>query len=628
MIHAVDLFCGAGGTSQGLARACRDTGVEVDLVAVNHWETAVNTHAQNHPWARHYCVPVESVNPREAFPGGVVHILCASPECTHHSTARGGKPTNDQLRASAWHIMRWVNELDVRNILIENVPEFTNWGPVGQKTGRPVKAQRGRYFRAFIEALSACGYAVQWRVLNAADYGDATSRKRLFVLARKGRQAPEWPAQSHSRVKDGVPSAPGTLPWRSARSIIDWSLEGQSIFDREERGLKPVARKTIERIVKGLERYGGSDLQPFLVLLRGTSSAVSLDGPVPALTAGGTHVGVATPFLLGQQSGGAPRSVNDPTPTISTGGAISVVEPVLVDTFGSKDTYDARAKSTTEPLGTIAGNGRWGVAEPIILPPDGPGGNGEHNHARSVEEPLGTVRATRGAGHVVEPVIVPYNGNGKAASVNAPLPTATTVERFGVAEPFLVPYFGERDGQEPRTHGVDHPLPAVTGQGAGALVEPFLVTSGGPERAPASVDEPTPTLLTRDHLCVVEPHILQLSHGGRTKDIDDPLPTITTAHRGELALVQPVINGRALDIRFRMLQPHELARAMGFGDEYEFVGNKRDVVKQIGNAVAVNMSQALIASLLLGRVDDQSRLPVEGPEAVEVPGSRLSEVED
>lgn len=104
-IMAADLFCGAGGTSTGLAYACKTLGLRVELVAIDHWDVAVATHAKNHPWARHLCADLASVNPNETVPGGYLHILAAGPECTHHSNARGGKPCSDQSRASAWHVL-------------------------------------------------------------------------------------------------------------------------------------------------------------------------------------------------------------------------------------------------------------------------------------------------------------------------------------------------------------------------------------------------------------------------------------------------------------------------------------------------------------------------------------------
>lgn len=584
-IHAVDLFCGAGGTSTGLARACKRLGLDVDLLAINHWTTAVNTHSLNHPWARHLCVPVESVNPREAMPGGRVDILCASPECTHHSTARGGKPVSDQLRASAWHIMRWVNELDVRNILIENVPEFESWGPVSKKTGRPIKREKGRYFRAFIDALTSCGYTVQYKVLNAADYGDPTSRKRMYIVARKGKRAPAWPKPTHS--KGGLD--PGTQRWRAAREVIDWSIEGKSIFERE----RPLSDKTVERILKGLERHGGPALKPFLVVLRGGDAARSgrsIEEPAPTLTAGGEHVGVAEPFLLGQQSGGAPRPVSEPAPTVAAGGAIGLAQPVVVDTIGSKDTWPARARSIEDPLPTVMGDaGRWGVARPVLVPYNG------NSTPASVDAPVPT-QPTHDRFGLAEPFLITTDrldtNRSLPRPVSEPCPTVVANnQRIGLAEAFLIPNFGEREGQEPRTHSLDEPAPAVTSHGAGALVQPILLPPDGP--------------------------------GGNgeynhAKPVDEPLPTIRASRGDRIALVQPVIDGKKLDIRFRMLQPHELAAAMGFGADYKFVGNRRDVIKQIGNAVAVNQAMNLVLALLDSRGAAQTNLDQVTDEVGEV----------
>jgi len=682
-LHVLDAFCGAGGMSTGTGKACASIGFdvqagEVDLLGVNHWTTAINSHSVNLPWARHLCVSFEAVNPRDAFPGGVVHLLCASPECTHHSTARGGKPVNDQLRASAWHIMRWVNELDVRNILIENVPEFEGWGPVSKKTGRPIARERGRYFKAFIDALVQCGYTVQWRVLNAADYGDPTSRKRLFIIARKGRRAPAWPTPTHS--KGGL--MPGTQRWRAAREVIDWSIEGKSIFDRE----RPLSDKTIERILKGLERHGGPALQPFLVLLRGGDarrSSGSIEAPVPTLTAGGEHVDVAEPFLLGQQSGGAPRPVSQPLPTLAAGGAVALVdsvivppdgpggngehnhakpvtdplptirasrdmhlaEAVLVDTIGSKDTWPARTKSIEEPVPTVMGDaGRWGVAAPVLVPYNG------NSTPASVDQPLPT-QPTHDRFGVAEPFLITTDrletNRSLPRPVSEPVPTITAAaERVGLAEAFIVPQFGERDGQAPRTHSIQDPLPAVTSHGAGALVKPVIqtLTHGGRTR---SMDEPLPTVTTatRGELALVEPRIIEedcpddptrvhtqdghctpraliMGSGGprgqmEPRDIERPLPTVIGNTR--LGLVQPVIDGKRLDIRFRMLQPHELSQAMGFPADYKFQGNRRDVVKQIGNAVAVNMAMNLARALLDAKTAAQTNLDAHGEEATEVP---------
>lgn len=457
VVRAVDAFCGAGGTSTGLAHACRDIGADVDLLAINHWDLAVKTHAANHPWARHLQSRLESVRPRDAFPGGKLDLLVASPECTHHSTARGGRPVSDQLRASAWHLLPWLEELQVDAMLVENVPEFRSWCRVG-RNGRPVKKEKGWYFREWIRAIRAHGYNVDWRIVNSADYGDATSRRRLFIMARRGNRPIVWPQPLYSR---GGRTA-GTKSWRAARDVIDWSLKGRSIFDRE----RHLAPRTLARIMEGLRRFGGHDLRPFLVLM---------------------------------EHGGGTRSVEEPVPTITTarGGTMGVAEPFVV-------------RTNFHPS-----NGRMGAAP------------------RCVSDPLPTVLG---------------------ASVG-----------LGVVEPFIVPNFGERDGQAPRCHSVADPLPAVTSHGAGAIVEPFLTSYYGTSTV-SSIEAPVPTVTTRDRF----------------------------------GLVQPVINGRALDIRFRMLEPRELAAAMGFPSDYAFTGNRTEVVRQIGNAVAVQTARWLCRALLGG----------------------------
>jgi len=478
-IRAADLFCGAGGTSTGLYRAAAAAGRQVDLLAVNHWEVAVETHAANHPSAQHVCATLDGLDPKKAVPKGRLNLLIASPECVHHSNARGGRPMSDQSRASAWHVVHWAERLRPDAILVENVREFASWGPLDRR-GRPVKSRRGETFAAWIAALRSQGYVVDWRVLNAADYGDPTTRQRLFVIARRGRGRIRWPEPSHEEAPPGL-FAP-LKPWRAAREVIDWDLKGTSIFGRT----RPLAEATLRRIEEGLRRFGGAAAEPFLVLLRGTGGAREVGRPVPALTAGGTHVGLCEPFVLQQQSGGAARPVGEPLPTVAAKGAISLVEPFLVPFKSEREGQAPRTHSVESPLPTVtAGAPGFGVCEPFIVP------QFSEHPPRSIDRPLGTITATsRGVG-VVEPFLVEYYGNGGPKPTGAPLPTQSTRDRF-------------------------------------ALVEP---------RA-------------------------------------------------------------QLDILFRMLQPHELARAMSFPEGYRFAGTKTDVIRQIGNAVPVSMAEALCRALL------------------------------
>lgn len=147
---------------------------------------------------------IDSINPRVAVPGGKLDILVASPECIHHSRARGGRPMNDQSRSTAWNVLNWCDALEVRSLLIENVPEFVEWGPIYDDSypdvslrGRPVPSEKGKFFKNFVRNLRCLGYAVDWKMLTCADYGDATTRRRLFMRADKGTRRVKYPEPSH-----------------------------------------------------------------------------------------------------------------------------------------------------------------------------------------------------------------------------------------------------------------------------------------------------------------------------------------------------------------------------------------------------------------------------------------------
>lgn len=491
---AADLFCGAGGTSTGLALACREAGYDLRLLAINHWQVAIDTHTHNHPYAQHRCESLDNVDPRKAVPGGRLNLLVASPECTHHSNARGGRPVCDQSRVSAWHILRWAEALYIESVLIENVREFRSWGPLGAN-GRPVKRLRGQLYIQFLNSLRALGYNVEDRVLNAADYGDPTTRERLFIIARRGKPV-VWPEPTHARIAGTDMFSRVAQPWRKAREIIDWGIPGGSIFARK----RPLADKTVQRIIAGLKKFGGANAEPFLVVLQNNRDARSLDKPLPSVLTSGAHFGLCEPFVLGQQSGATPRSVDQPLPTVATGGAISLVQPFLM--------------------------------------------NIDH-----------------------------HGGNGKQIRpVDQPIPTQTTKARTALVEPFLV---AVNHGEDPaprgangrRTRSVDVPLPTVRTKRNMGLVEPFL-----------------------------EPFLVKYNGTALAQSAEEPLDTVSCKDR--FALVTTEAGQFYVDIRFRMLHPHELARAQGFSDDYKFSGNREEVVRQIGNAVPVNLAKALCAAIL------------------------------
>ena len=236
----VDLFAGAGGFSEGFRRVCDGIGVELDLTAINHWPTAVETHSRNHPRARHFCESVFEVDPHDVAPDGYLDCLCASPECIFHSNARGGGPCNEQSRSGAMDILRWVRALNVRTFVGENVREWMDWGPLYQrntwyqgklyKAGTPIPHRKGEYFRKFLAGLRSLGYSIDYAVLNSADYGAFTARNRLFLIAYKGDGKVLFPKITHC----ADPNHPVLKRWHSAREIIDWNLKGDSLFLRQQ----------------------------------------------------------------------------------------------------------------------------------------------------------------------------------------------------------------------------------------------------------------------------------------------------------------------------------------------------------------------------------------------------------
>ena len=346
-----DLFCGAGGASEGLVAAA---GPGVALTAVNHWQPAIATHRANYPWARHFEEDVRRVDPRQAIGKGGIRLGVAGPDCTHHSNARGGKPRSSGQRALAWDVVRWARLTEAQALLIENVPEFVSWGPLTPEGARD-RSRAGEYFEEFLAGLRRLGYAVDWRILCAADYGDATTRRRLFIQARQDGRI-SWPESTHS------PNPAGDLfggeKWRSAAQIIDWSIPGASIFTRA----KPLAEKTMTRIVEGVRRFAG---ESFVVPQLSCGRVRALSEPLPTLTATGTGNALVTPFLLGV---GGPsgrqkaRPVSEPLGTVLGANHQYLVEPFLLSYYGT-----GRPIPLSDPLPTMTGRDRFALAEPIAL---------------------------------------------------------------------------------------------------------------------------------------------------------------------------------------------------------------------------------------------------------------------
>jgi DNA (cytosine-5)-methyltransferase 1 len=424
----VDMFCGSGGESQGIAWSAERAGIDIEMYAINHWERAIETHRANFPEAEHICRQVQDINPSEVLPGRRVALLWASPACTHFSTARGGKPCDDQSRVTPFTILDWLDKLTVDRLIVENVPEFTSWGPLDECTLRQIPEKKGETFAAFIWMIRAMGYSVDWKVLNAADYGAPTTRRRLFIQATRDGSGKVlmWPEATHARPGPNRTLTNALPTWIPAREIIDWSIPTQIIDERK----KPLVPNTMKRILRGIEKYWGPYARPFLVRYNSGENRI--------------------------------HSVDDLLPVLDTSNRVSLVEP-LITCIGHTSTKSTRTRSIREPLPTVVTKEEACLIEPLFIPQQSGG------EVRPTTGPLSTI-ATKGAIGIVEPLLVEYYGAGGCHPASEPVRTLSTRDRFALVtpEPLIMKYRGT-GGCIP----ISEPVPTVTAGGRHlALITP------------------------------------------------------------------------------------------------------------------------------------------------------------
>lgn len=390
----LDSFAGGGGASDGMRRA---TGKPVDI-AINHSDAAIAMHEANHPETRHYCESIFEVNPREACRGKRVRVAWFSPDCTHHSRAKGGQPRSKEVRGLADVVITWAREVKPRVICLENVQEFADWGPLDD-AGKPIKSRKGEDFRAWLAKLVECGYHVEYRSLVASKYGAPTSRTRFYLVARLDGQRVRWPEPTHG---EGTGRAV-----RTAAEIIDWSAEGNSIFGRK----KPLAEPTLRRIAAGLFRYVINSADPFIV-------------PI-------THT---------KDGNRRPHDIREPLRTITTakGGELALVSPTLISPtlismgYGERKGQTPRVPGLHKPLGTAVAGGNHHALVTAFL--------ATHNGGMYRQDLDAPVRTLTCREHITAQHVA-------LSPVDAPVRQTAHDNREQVRA-FLVAYYkSERDGQ-------------------------------------------------------------------------------------------------------------------------------------------------------------------------------------
>ena len=324
----VDNFAGGGGASTGIELA---TGRSVDI-AINHDPAAIAMHRANHPNSKHYCENVWNVDPVEACGGRPVGLAWFSPDCKHFSKAKGGKPVEKSIRGLAWVAIRWAKLVRPRVIIIENVEEFTTWGPLVDN--RPDPSRKGQTFRRFVHALKRYGYKVEWNELRACDYGAPTIRKRFFLIARCDGLPIVWPEPTHGDPATLFVASGILQPWRTAAEIIDWSIPCPSIFDRK----KQLCENTMRRITRGLKKFVldhphpyivDKRFAPFLIQYHGEQSDKDVRGQAidrPLMTADASNrYGLVSAFLLKYYGQGEGQTLAEPLHTITTKDRFGIV---------------------------------------------------------------------------------------------------------------------------------------------------------------------------------------------------------------------------------------------------------------------------------------------------------------
>jgi DNA (cytosine-5)-methyltransferase 1 len=572
----VDFFCGGGGAGTGLEMGLG----RAVTVAKNHNPAAISMHTVNHPAARHYTTDVFEGDPDEECGGRAVGWFHMSPDCTHHSQAAGGQPRKREIRNLSWIGLKWAGKKRPRVISLENVKQILQWGPLVAKrdkiTGRVMKLggqvaahgevvpvhqqflvpdpkRRGTTWRRFVALLEGMGYAVEWRVIKACDFGAPTSRERLFMIARCDGQPIVWPEPTHARKP-----TKRQQKWRTAADCIDWSVPSKSIFGRK----KDLAPATLRRVAKGMKKFVIESANPFIVPIANWSGelAQSAHEPLRTVTSwprGGSFA-MASPTLVqtgyGEREGQQPRvpGLDQPLGTVVAGG----VKHALTAAHLVKFRFDDAGKALDEPLPTITSGGNYqrpagaahamGVCTAVMAQMNG-GFN--TTDAKPMDEPMTTVTNTGSQQQLVTANLVHLRGNCDTRDAADPLHTISAGgTHHGLVTAFMERQFGASVGQ-----AIDEPAPTITAGGGGksSLVELKL----SPEHEEGALR--------------VAAFLISYYGTENVSGCNSPAPTITTKDR--LALVTVMVKGTPyviVDICLRMLQPHELYRAQGFPADY------------------------------------------------------------
>lgn len=359
----IDCFAGGGGASVGIEMALGRT---VDI-AINHDPDAILMHKTNHPGTLHLTEDIFKVDLQKYVGNQHVALMWASPDCTSHSKAKGGQPRKQGLRILPWAVYKHAKAILPDVIIMENVEEIQQWGPLDDK-GHPIKERVGEDYRKFISAMESIGYEFDSRELVAADYGAPTTRKRWYAVFRRDGKQIIWPKPTHNRF-----GTDGLKPYEQCGDYIDWSDLGKSIFDRS----KPLAEATQKRIANGIKKYIVDNPEPYIAIKNkdalafiiqyhgetreGDSRGQLLTEPIKTIDTSNRY-GLVTAFITKYYKTGIGQRCDEPLHTITTSpGHFGVIFAFLVKYYGT-----GCGQVLNEPLGTITTKDRFGLVNVLV----------------------------------------------------------------------------------------------------------------------------------------------------------------------------------------------------------------------------------------------------------------------
>lgn len=598
----IDLFCGAGGTSTGVefARFAEQKCCKV-IACVNHDANAIASHAANHPDALHFTEDIRTLDltrlieyvakMRKLYPNAFV-VLWASLECTNFSKAKGGLPRDADSRTLAEHLFRYIDSLNPDFVQIENVEEFMSWGDLDEN-GKPVSKDAGRLYRVWVENVKAYGYEFDHRILNSADFGAHTSRKRFFGIFARPELPIVFPEPTHTKNPES--SLFGTLKkWNPVKDCLNFADEGESIFDRK----KDLVEASLERVLAGCIKFvaGGKDkwLMKYNSLNRETRKHIppSIDEPCPVVSCQGRLGLVQAKFaanckdafmikynsmkdgnynppsleepchtvpcrntfyvakvdFLTKHFSGHPESksysVEDPAHTITPRDHHSVVSTRFITKYYS-GRPENKVSSIEDPAPTIRTRDGQAVVSAQFLAQRNSGA--AESKISSIEDPARTLTTTGGNLQMVSPCFLSaYYGNGFNTSVESPAGTVTTKDRFQLVRPVFMVNNYSGGGQH---SDIDAPCPAVTSVPKQNLVKCHFVDQQFGQSKPAGIDQPCGALTQNPKYNLVSCNqwVMDTSFKNVGSPLHAPAPVIT-ANRKWHYLVNPQFNSQGGDI--------------------------------------------------------------------------------